>query len=66
VEFMMSNEPLMPNVSVDRRLLGNLRRARLELEELGLQLDEVLARFDQADRQHKRQRIQQSLGLLKE
>jgi hypothetical protein len=63
---MMSNEPLMPNVSVDRRLLGNLRHARLELEELGLQLDEVLARFDQVDRHQKLQRIQQSLGLLKE
>jgi hypothetical protein len=62
----MSNEPLMPDVSVDRRLLGNLRHARLELEELGLQLDEVLARFDQADRHQKLQRIQQSLGLLKE
>jgi hypothetical protein len=62
----MSNEPLMPDVSVDRRLLGNLRHARLELEELGLQLDEVLARFDQVDRHQKLQRIQQSLGLLKE
>jgi hypothetical protein len=40
----MTDQPLMPHPSVDQRLLGNLRRARLEIEELGLQFDEVLAR----------------------
>ncbi len=34
----------MPDPSINPYLLGNLRRARLEIEELGLQLDEVLAR----------------------
>ncbi len=62
----MTDQPLMPNPSVDQRLLSNLRRARLEIEELGLQFDEVLARFDEEIRQQKLNRIQKSLSLLNE
>lgn len=62
----MTDQPLMPNSSVDQRLLGNLRRARLEMEELGLQFDEVLARFDEEIRQQKLKRIQKSLSLVNE
>jgi hypothetical protein len=58
----MTDQP-MPNPSVDRRLLGNLRRARLEMEEVGLQLDEVLAKFDEKIRQQKFKRIQKSLNV---
>jgi hypothetical protein len=58
----MTNQP-MPNPSVDQRLLGNLRRARLEMEEVGLQLDEVLAKFDEQIRQQKFKRIQKSLNV---
>ncbi len=43
----MNNQPYMPALEVDKRLLGNLRRARLEIEEVGLQLEEVIARLDQ-------------------
>lgn len=59
----MTNQPLMPNPSVDRHLLGNLRRARLEMQELGLQFDEVLSRFDEEIRQQRVKRIQKSLSL---
>jgi hypothetical protein len=62
----MTDQPLMPNSSVDQRLLGNLRRARLEMEEVGLQVDEVLARFDEEIRQQKLKRIQKSLSLANE
>jgi hypothetical protein len=62
----MTDQPLMPNSSVDQRLLGNLRSARLEMEELGLQFDEVLARFDGEIRQQKLKRIQKSLSLVNE
>ena len=62
----MTNQPLMPDPSVDQRLLGNLRRARLGIEELGLQLDEVLARFDEEIRQQRLKRIQKSLSLVNE
>jgi hypothetical protein len=58
----MTDQP-MPNLSVDQRLLGNLRRARLEMEEVGLQLDEVLAKFDEKIRQQKFKRIQKSLNV---
>jgi hypothetical protein len=62
----MTDQPLMPSPSVDQRLLSNLRRARLEIEELGLQFDEVLARFDEEIRQQKLKRIQKSLSLVNE
>jgi hypothetical protein len=62
----MTNQPIMPNSSVDQRLLGNLRRARLEMEELGLQFDEVLAKFDEEIRQQRLKRIQKSLRLFNE
>lgn len=59
-------QPLMPTPPLDPRLLNNLRRARLEFEELGLQLDEVIARFDEEIRQQKLKRIQKSLSLFDE
>jgi glutathione S-transferase len=62
----MTNQPMMPNSSVDQRLLGNLRRARLEMEELGLQFEEVLAKFDEEIRQQRLKRIQKSLSLFNE
>ena len=39
----MTNQPLMPSPPLDPRPLSNLRRARLEFEELGLQLEEAIA-----------------------
>ena len=62
----MINQPSMPSPSVDLRLVNNLRRARLEFEELGLQFEEVLARFDEEIRKQKLKRIQKSLSLLDE
>jgi hypothetical protein len=62
----MTDQPLMPSPSIDQRLLSNLRRARLEIEELGLQFDEALARFDEEIRQQKLKRIQKSLSLVNE
>jgi hypothetical protein len=62
----MTNQPIMPNSSVDQRLLDNLRRARLEMEEVGLQFEEVLAKFDEEIRQQRLKRIQKSLSLFNE
>jgi hypothetical protein len=59
----MTEQRFMPDRSVDLRLLGNLRRSRLEMEELGLQFDEVLAKFDEEIRQQKGKRIQNSLNV---
>jgi hypothetical protein len=60
----MTEQRFMPDRSVDIRLLGNLRRSRLEMEELGLQFDEVLARFDEEIRQQRWKRIQESLNVV--
>lgn len=43
----MTIQSSMPEPSVDQHLLENLRRARLEIEELGLQLEEVISKFDE-------------------
>ena len=55
----MKKQPTMPDPSVDRRLLDNLRQARLSFEEVDLQMEEVIAKFDELIRQQKLQRIKQ-------
>jgi hypothetical protein len=55
----MKKQPIMPDPSVDRRLLDNLRQARLSFEEVDLQMEEVIAKFDELIRQQKLQRIKQ-------
>jgi hypothetical protein len=55
----MNKQPMMPDPSVDRRLLNNLRQARLSFEEVDLQMEEVIAKFDELIRQQKLQRIKQ-------
>jgi hypothetical protein len=55
----MNKQPTMPDPSVDRRLLDNLRQARLSFEEVDLQMEEVIAKFDEIIRQQKLQRIKQ-------
>jgi hypothetical protein len=55
----MMNEPgYMPPPDVDLRLLANLRRSRLEMEELGCKLEEVIAKLDEDYRQVKQKRLQ--------
>jgi hypothetical protein len=49
----------MPDPSVDIKLINNLRRARLDFEEVGLQLEEVIAKFDATSRQQRLERIKQ-------
>jgi hypothetical protein len=62
----MTKQPLMPDPSIDQRLLGNLRRAHLEMEEVGLQFDELLSKFDEEIRQQKLKRVQKALSLFNE
>ncbi|WP_295616033.1 hypothetical protein [Chamaesiphon sp. GL140_3_metabinner_50] len=38
---------MMPDPSVDSRLIGNLRRVRLDFEEVDLQLEELVAKCDE-------------------
>ena len=55
----MNKQPTMPDPSMDRRLIDNLRQARLSFEEVDLQMEEVIAKFDELIRQQKLQRIKQ-------
>ncbi|NJL68113.1 MAG: hypothetical protein HC894_17835 [Microcoleus sp. SM1_3_4] len=59
---MMNESGYMPPPEVDRRLLANLRRSRVEMEELGWKLDEVIAKLDEEHRQLKQKRLQISLN----
>ena len=54
----MTDPIYMPAIEVDKRLLGNLRRARLEMEEVGLQLEEVIAKLDDQIRQQRLRRVE--------
>jgi hypothetical protein len=55
----MNKQPMMPDPSVDIRLLDNLRQARLSFEEVDLQVEELIAKFDELIRHQKLQRIKQ-------
>ena len=55
----MKKQPMLPDPSVDRRLLDNLRQARLSFEEVDLQMEEVIAKLDELIRQQKLRRIKQ-------
>jgi hypothetical protein len=53
----MKAQPIVPDPVVNRRLLDNLRQARLGFEEVDLQVEELVSRFDELIRQQKLQRI---------
>ena len=58
----MNDQLHIPDPEVDKRLLANLRRSRLEMEELGLQLEEVIANLERDLRQQRLQRVRRSLN----
>lgn len=53
----MKTQPMIPTPEVNRRLIDNLRKARLDFAEVDLQLEELVAKFDELIRQQKLQRI---------
>jgi hypothetical protein len=62
MEFTMTNYRQMPDVSVDARLLGNLRQARLEMEVATIELKRLIAKFDVKIQDQRSERIQNSLS----
>ena len=50
---MMKKQPTMPDPSMDLRLLTNLRQARISFEEVDLQVEELIAKFDELIYQQK-------------
>ena len=59
MEIIMKAQPTVPDAVVNRRLLDNLRQARLDFAEVDLQVEELVAKFDELIRQQKLQRIKQ-------
>jgi hypothetical protein len=57
MEFVMKTQPMIPTPEVNHRLINNLRQARLDFAEVDLQLEELIAKFDELIRQQKLQRI---------
>jgi hypothetical protein len=57
MEIIMKSQPIVPDAAVNRRLIDNLRQARLDFEEVDLQVEELVSRFDELIRQQKLQRI---------
>ena len=53
----MKVQPMVPDSVVNRRLLDNLRQARLDFAEVDLQVEELVAKFDELIRQQRLQRI---------
>ncbi len=63
MEIKVNNQSTTPNSSVDARLINNLRRARLDFEEVGLQLEEVISQLEASLRQQRLERIKQKQEL---
>lgn len=62
----MNNEPRIPDEETRKRLSINLRKARLDLEEFGLQLDEIEAGLDKHIREQKMKRLEKSRQYLEQ
>jgi hypothetical protein len=59
----MSREPRIPDLETRKRLLKNLRQTRLEMAQFSLEMDEIIARLEQHNRQQRLKRLQQSQGF---
>jgi hypothetical protein len=64
MEFTMKKQPGIPDPETSKYLLRNLRRSRLELDEINLQLDEISAKFEQELLEQKLKRVRKSLTNL--
>lgn len=65
MESVMNNQPRIPDPETRARLLNSLRQTRLELEEFGLQLEEVIAGLEKDIREQKLQKIEKTKQKLK-
>ncbi len=61
---MNEQPPRIPDEETRKRLLANLRQTRLDLQEFGLQLDEVEALLDRDIREQKMKRLQKRREYL--
>ncbi|WP_449418735.1 hypothetical protein [Phormidium nigroviride] len=62
----MTGAPRIPDEETRKRLSKQLRQGRLDLQEFGLQLEEILAGLEKHNREQKLKRIQRSRQYLEE
>lgn len=52
----MNQQPRIPDSQTEKRLLANLHRTHLEMEEFNLELAEINAKLEEINRQNRRSR----------
>ena len=57
--FIMSKKKSIPNQQTRKRLVTNLRKSRLDLQEFGFELEELLASLEKEVREQKLKRLEQ-------
>lgn len=60
----MTKQPRIPDPETSKRLLANLRRTRLEMEEFNLELAQINARLEHELHQQRLKRVRRTLGVL--
>ena len=55
----MSKKKSIPNQQTRKRLVTNLRKSRLDLQEFGFELEELLASLEKEVREQKLKRLEQ-------
>lgn len=58
----MTDKPRVPNPETSKRLLANLRRTSLEMQEFNLELDEIDAKLEHEVRQQRLARVRRMLN----
>lgn len=57
---LMSEKKSIPNEETRKRLVSNLRKNRVELQEFGFQLEELLAQMEKEVREQKLKRLEKT------
>ena len=57
----MNKQPRIPDSETSKRLLSNLRRTRMEVQEVNLELGEINAMLAEQLRQQRLNRVRRSL-----
>lgn len=60
----MDQQPRVPDGKTSKRLLSNLRRTNLEIEEFNLELEEIIAKIEQELCQQRLSRVRLKLSTL--
>jgi hypothetical protein len=64
MEFIMNNKTSIPDQQTRKRLIINLKKSRLDLQEFGLELEELLATLEKDVREQKLKRLEQNKSNL--